>query len=66
MLSGHGYLTRAGGETMTVRASQSETHIGRHANDNVAFERVRPPTPVWFAGTLVVMNIVSAMLSLMA
>jgi hypothetical protein len=51
---------------MTVRASQSETHIGRHANDNVAFERVRPPTPVWFAGTLVVMNVVSAVMSLMA
>ena len=51
---------------MTVRASQSETHIARHANDNVAFERVRPHAPVWFAGTLVVMNIVSAMLSLMA
>jgi len=66
MLSDHYYLTRAGGETMTVRASQAETHITRHANDNVSFERDRPPVPLWLAVTVVVMNVLSAMLSLMA
>jgi hypothetical protein len=51
---------------MIVRASQSETHIACHANDNFAFERARPPAPVWFAGTVVVMNVFSAVLSLTA
>jgi hypothetical protein len=51
---------------MTVRASQAEAHIARHANDNVAFGRVHPPAPVWFAGTVVVMNVLSAVMSLMA
>jgi hypothetical protein len=51
---------------MIVRASPSETHIACYANDNVAFERDRPPIPLWFAGTVVVMNVLSAILSLMA
>jgi hypothetical protein len=51
---------------MIVRASQAETHIACHANDNVAFERHRPPVPLWFAGTVVVMNVLSAVLSLTA
>jgi len=51
---------------MTVRASPSETHVVCHANDNVAFERDHPPVPLWFAGTVVVMNVLSAVLSLTA
>jgi hypothetical protein len=51
-----------GEQTMTVRASQ----VLSSANDNFAVERVRPPAPVWFAGTLVVMNVASAVMSLMA
>jgi len=47
---------------MTVRPSQALSS----ANDNFAFERVHPPVPVWFAGTVVVMNILSAVLSLIA
>jgi hypothetical protein len=47
---------------MTVRAS----HAYSSANDNLAFERLRPPAPVWFAGTVVVMNVLSAVLSLIA
>jgi len=47
---------------MTVRASQ----VFSSANDNLAFERLRPPAPVWFAGTVVVMNVLSAVLSMIA
>ena len=49
-------------QTMTVRASQ----VLSSANDNFPDERVRPPAPVWFAGTVVVMNVLSAVMSLMA
>jgi hypothetical protein len=47
---------------MTFEASQAFST----ANDNVAFERDRPAAPLWFAVTVVVMNVLSAMLSLMA
>lgn len=47
---------------MSVRTSLAHSS----ANDNFAFERVRPPVPVWFAGTVVVMNVLSAVLTLMA
>jgi len=36
------------------------------ADDNLALERDHPPVPLWFAATVVVMNVLSAMLSLMA
>jgi hypothetical protein len=51
---------------MTAKATPSETHIVCHANDNVGFERGHPPVPLWFAGTVMVMNVLSAMLLLMA
>lgn len=51
---------------MTAKAIPSGTHVVCHANDNVAFERNYPPVPLWFAGTVVVMNVLSAMLLLMA
>jgi hypothetical protein len=51
---------------MTVRASQSETHIVRHANDNVAFEQDHPPVSLLLAVMVVAMNVVSAVMSLMA
>lgn len=47
---------------MIVRTSPAHSST----NDNFAFERVRPPPPVWFAVTVVVMNVLSAMLSLIA
>jgi hypothetical protein len=47
---------------MTFEASQAFST----ANDNDAFERDRPAAPLWFAVTVVVMNVLSAMLSLMA
>jgi hypothetical protein len=53
-------------ETMTAKASQSEAHVACHANDNLAFERDHPPAPLWFAVIVVVMNVLSAMLSLTA
>jgi hypothetical protein len=51
-----------GEQTMTVRASQ----VLSSTNDNFAVQRVGPPAPVWFAGTLVVMNVLSAVMSLIA
>jgi len=51
---------------MIIQASPSGTCVARHANDNFAFERDRPPVPLWFAVTVVVMNVLSAMLTLMA
>ena len=51
---------------MTAKALQPEAHVACHANDNLAFERDHPPVPLWFAVTVVMMNVLSAMLSLMA
>jgi hypothetical protein len=51
---------------MTIKASPCETHVACHANDNVVLEPERPPVALWLAGTIVVMNVLSAMLSLMA
>ena len=51
---------------MTAKATPSGTYVAFYANDNVAFERDHPPVPLWFAGTVVVMNVLSAVLSLTA
>jgi hypothetical protein len=51
---------------MTAKASRPEAHVSCHANDNLVFERDHPPAPVWFAGMVLVMNVLSAMLSLTA
>jgi hypothetical protein len=51
---------------MTAKATPSEAHIVCHANDNVSFERGHLPVPLWFAGTVMVMNVLSAMLLLRA
>jgi hypothetical protein len=64
--SGRYHLIGAAEETMTIQASPSGTHVACHANDNFAVERDRPPVPLWFAVTVVVMNVLSAVLTLMA
>jgi hypothetical protein len=67
-MTAHGHLLQVsiasclGRKTMTFKASQAFST----ADDDLVFERDHPPVPLWFAGTVVVMNVLSAVMSLMA